>query len=127
MEKIEKELAYRDRAKERRDKFGLDDTPEFNKPKFAEPESSESSLSAPALPITNDNIGSRMLKAMGWTEGTGLGKSNQGMSDIIQVERRRSGLGLGSNNATLTPFTSESYKEAVRRTALQRFKEMSES
>jgi len=126
VENVEKELAYRDRAKERRDKFGIDDTPEIaNKPKFEEPVASESS-SAPALPISGDNIGNRMLKAMGWTEGTGLGKSNQGQADIIQVERRRSGLGLGSNNAAATPFT-KSYKDAVRRTALQRFKEMNEN
>ena len=61
-------------------------------------------VSAQALPITDDNVGSKMLKAMGWTEGSGLGKSNQGTADIIQVERRRGGLGLGNNNAT---FTSE--------------------
>nr|XP_027195844.1 RNA-binding protein 5-like [Dermatophagoides pteronyssinus] len=125
VEQVEREMNYRDRAKERRDKYGIDDTPEFSKRKF-EMEKQEKSREqrTPPPPISDDNIGSRMLKAMGWTEGTGLGKSNQGMSGIIEVERRKSGLGLGNQNAT---FSRESYKEAVRRTALQRFKEMNDS
>ncbi|OTF74478.1 hypothetical protein BLA29_004380 [Euroglyphus maynei] len=114
-----KQMNYRDRAKERRDKYGIDDTPEFSKRKFELEKEPIKEKTPP--PISDDNIGSRMLKAMGWTEGTGLGKSNQGMSGIIEVERRKSGLGLGNQNAK---FSRESYKEAVRRTALQRFKEM---
>lgn len=93
---------YRDRAKERRDKFGIDDTPEFSKKKLEKMKEPIESVSAEALPITDDNLGSKMLKAMGWTEGSGLGKSNQGTADIIQVERRKGGLGLGNNNATFT-------------------------
>ncbi|KAI7693125.1 RNA-binding protein 5 [Sarcoptes scabiei] len=124
---IEREMAYRDRAKERRDKFGIDDTPKYSAAhKFALENASidqNASIASPP-PISNDNIGNKMLKAMGWTEGTGLGKSNQGMSGVIEVTRRKSGLGLGSQNAT---YTRESYKEAVKRTALQRFKEMNES
>ena len=58
------QLAYRDRAKERREKYGFDDTPEYSKHKLDK--ESTQSLSAPEMPITNDNIGSRMLKAMGW-------------------------------------------------------------
>ncbi|XP_017472341.1 PREDICTED: RNA-binding protein 5-like [Rhagoletis zephyria] len=98
------ERGYRDRARERREKFGFDDTPEFSKKKLEKMKEPVETVSAQALPITDDNVGSKMLKAMGWTEGSGLGKSNQGTADIIQVERRRGGLGLGNNNAT---FTSE--------------------
>ncbi|KAH9526929.1 RNA-binding protein 5, variant 2 [Dermatophagoides farinae] len=125
VEQVEREMNYRDRAKERRDKYGIDDTPEFSKRKFEMEKQSLPPLKEKTPPpISDDNIGNRMLKAMGWTEGTGLGKSNQGMSGIIEVERRKSGLGLGNQNAT---FSRESYKEAVRRTALQRFKEMNDN
>lgn len=31
------------------------------------------------IPIDGTNIGSRLLKSMGWQEGTGIGKNNQGM------------------------------------------------
>lgn len=35
--------------------------------------------------IKNDNIGNRMLQRMGWHEGQGLGRDNQGRVDIIMV------------------------------------------
>lgn len=125
VENVERELGYRDRAKERRNKFGIDITPEYSiKSGDKDMAGSSTPAESPELPISTDNIGNKMLKAMGWTEGSGLGKSNQGISDIIQVERRRGSLGLGNNNAT---FTRETYKDAVRRTALQRFKEMSDN
>ena len=35
--------------------------------------------------IGSDNVGNRLLQKMGWQEGMGLGKSNQGRTSIIQV------------------------------------------
>lgn len=35
--------------------------------------------------ISAENVGNKMLQKMGWTEGMGLGRSNQGRTDIIQV------------------------------------------
>lgn len=35
--------------------------------------------------IRDDNIGNRMLQKMGWHEGQGLGRDNQGRVDIIMV------------------------------------------
>lgn len=52
----------------------------------------------------------------------GLGRSNQGMADIIQVERRSSGAGLGVHSTSVS--SGESYKDAVRRAMHQRYKEL---
>lgn len=61
---------YRDRARERRVKHGEPEDPKANKSKDK---------------IGSDNIGRKMLERMGWTEGLGLGKSNQGRADIVEV------------------------------------------
>lgn len=36
-------------------------------------------------PINSDNVGSRLLQKMGWSEGQGLGRKNQGRTSIIEV------------------------------------------
>lgn len=40
---------------------------------------------APAMPISSSNVGSRLLQKMGWSEGQGLGRKNQGRTQIIEV------------------------------------------
>ena len=35
--------------------------------------------------LDSSNIGSKMLQKMGWKEGLGLGKTNQGRTSIIEV------------------------------------------
>ena len=35
--------------------------------------------------IGGDNLGNKMLQRMGWKEGLGLGKDNQGRTSIIEV------------------------------------------
>jgi hypothetical protein len=37
------------------------------------------------LPLSSDNIGSKLMKKHGWQEGQGLGKKLQGRSDPLQV------------------------------------------
>lgn len=51
-------------------------------------------------PIDDSNKGSKLLKAMGWREGSGLGKSGQGRIEIIEAEKRILGAGLGSKNSS---------------------------
>ncbi|CAG2160271.1 unnamed protein product [Oppiella nova] len=131
LERTESEAGYRDRAKERRKKYGIPETPETNKLKtkylseLEERTSCDTTVPLHKTPISDNNIGNKMLKAMGWTEGTGLGKTNQGTKDIIEVERRTELVGLGMR-ANVSTATGQSYKDAVRRTMQMKFKEMHE-
>lgn len=43
------------------------------------------SAGLPQRAIDSSNKGNRMLQKMGWREGTGLGKTNQGRTNIIEV------------------------------------------
>ena len=40
--------------------------------------------------IGGDNLGNKMLQRMGWKEGLGLGKDNQGRTSIIEVNQLKS-------------------------------------
>lgn len=87
-------LQYRDRAKERRLKYGEADPPPVNrsrerfekefKRQSAQMQKQASSNLA-HVPIDESNVGNRLLQKMGWTEGTGLGKNKQGRTNIIEV------------------------------------------
>lgn len=82
-------MKYRDRAKERREKFGETDAPPPSKLKEKYLKAREAAEPAvpvlPQAPIGSDNVGNKLLQKMGWSEGQGLGKSNQGRTSIIQV------------------------------------------
>lgn len=83
---------YRDRAKERRLKYGESDEPQPSKLKEKFLKAREMPDVPPVIaassndPISSENVGNRLLQKMGWTEGQGLGKSNQGRTSIIQVQ-----------------------------------------
>lgn len=85
-------VQYRDRAKERRMKYGDPDEPQPSKLKEKYLKSRELVDSLPAStssvtePIGTENVGNKLLQKMGWTEGQGLGKLNQGRTTIIQVK-----------------------------------------
>lgn len=86
---IKEKIVYRDRAKERRMKYGDPDEPQPSKlkEKYLKAREVELSLPTPKVdePIGSENVGNRLLQKMGWTEGQGLGKLNQGRTTIIQV------------------------------------------
>lgn len=119
--------SYRDRARERRLKYGQPEVPDADlsttniNTLFTEARSSASSASSAGV----SGIGSKMLKAMGWSEGQGLGKAKQGTASIIEVERRSTGVGLGMKSTTTG--VGESYKDAVRRASWLRFQELSKN
>ncbi|KAF2360862.1 G-patch domain [Trinorchestia longiramus] len=45
--------------------------------------------------LTDDNIGYKMLKSMGWTEGQGLGPAGQGITQPVNQNGRSANHGLG--------------------------------
>lgn len=51
--------------------------------------------------LTSDNIGNKMLQAMGWQEGKGLGRRQQGITAPIAVRRQ--------NGSCLPHFSYLSY------------------
>lgn len=90
-ENVKEKIVYRDRAKERRMKYGDPDEPQPSKLKEKYLKSRELELpmatSSVSEPIGSENVGNRLLQKMGWTEGQGLGKQNQGRTTIIQVSK----------------------------------------
>lgn len=87
-------ITYRDRAKERRQKYVESEPPPPNKTrerfekelkKQATQMQRKASEQLAARPIDQSNLGNRMLQKMGWSEGQGLGRANQGRTNIIEV------------------------------------------
>jgi len=114
---------YRDRASERRVLFNQPDTPlpekETNKDtiKSKKPGGPVSPPSPPPLPVTlgqdATNVGNKMLKMMGWTEGTGLGTSGEGRVDPIQTAIYAQGVGLGASKGRELGKYTEGYSGYV--------------
>ena len=73
-------------------KYGETDSPPINRSKERfqrEMEKQQAAIQAQTnianVPIGENNVGNRLLQKMGWTEGQGLGRSNQGRTNIIEV------------------------------------------
>lgn len=79
--------------------------------------------------IDESNVGNRMLRNMGWTEGLGLGKDGSGMVEPVQAQAVDSRAGLGNHQKKVDPnlevHPGDSYKTLIQKKALQRFREMS--
>ncbi|XP_031336964.1 RNA-binding protein 5-B isoform X1 [Photinus pyralis] len=122
-------IVYRDRAKERRMKYGDTDEPQPSKLKEKYLKARElvdlPVTSSVAEPIGSENVGNRLLQKMGWTEGQGLGKANQGRTTIIQAEQRNSTVGLG-NKSAYTAVAGESYKDCVKKMMYARYQELTD-
>ncbi|KZV65850.1 hypothetical protein PENSPDRAFT_756163 [Peniophora sp. CONT] len=138
-EKKEEERKYRDRASERRVIYGQPDVPL--------PDPSSSSTRHPTKPATqsqsqasptpppqvnpgedSSNIGNKLLKAMGWKEGTGLGvEGNEGRTAPVQAAVYASGAGLGAAKGRLVEDEVKrkegyaGYVERVRDAARERY------
>merc|ERR1711963_264924 len=121
---------YKDRAKERRKKFGKEELPPENKFKdkymaaMADVAASGAPAGADAPKLDDSNIGNKMLQKMGWKDGLGLGKKNQGRTDIIQTKGRLAQSGLGTSQPSLGP--NDSYKDVARKTLWNRYNDQGE-
>ncbi|XP_063834147.1 RNA-binding protein 5-A-like isoform X1 [Ostrinia nubilalis] len=113
---------YRDRAAERRMKFGEDEPPPIRK-RYEPPEIRVPVQSHPP-PSVVDTIGGKMLQKMGWSEGRGLGKEEQGRIAPIEAEQRPSLVGLGQKRGIYTPTPGETYRDTVKKLMIARYKEV---
>lgn len=124
LERKETELKYRDRAAERREKYGVPEPPAPKK-KFYKPPTPTVNYEQPTKNgLTSDNIGNKMLQAMGWQEGKGLGRHQQGITAPISASLRTKGTGLGIKGSSYELSASDTYKDAVRKAMFSRFSEM---
>ncbi|XP_035237644.1 RNA-binding protein 5-B-like isoform X1 [Anguilla anguilla] len=125
MERKESEMKYRDRAAERREKYGIPEPPAPKKKKFTPQPPPVVNYEQPTKDgLNSDNIGNKMLQAMGWQEGKGLGRNQQGITAPIQAQLRMKGAGLGTKGSNYGLSPSETYKDAVRKAMFARFTEM---
>ncbi|KAG8896600.1 hypothetical protein FRC01_011710 [Tulasnella sp. 417] len=123
---------YRDRAQERRRVHNQPDVPmptpaNSGKPRFADGPSTEASTApTPAAPVDpgkdENNIGNKMLKKMGWSEGSGLGTEGEGRAEPVKAAVYASGAGIGaSKGKEVTGFASSNYADAAKESARERF------
>uniref|UniRef100_A0A182NTB3 RNA-binding protein 5 n=1 Tax=Anopheles dirus TaxID=7168 RepID=A0A182NTB3_9DIPT len=128
-------LQYRDRAKERRAKYGEDEAPPVNRSKErfqreiekqTHTQSSYPQGTASAVPIGQNNIGNKLLQKMGWSEGQGLGRANQGRTNIIEAEQRVANVGLGikANAAAQYGRTTDDYKTYIKKMMKSRYEQV---
>lgn len=92
-QKVQKAQApkYRDRASERRVLFNQPDAPMPETAQTSKPMAKREASGPPRPPTPppaplnpgqdTNNVGNKLLKMMGWTEGTGLGTSGEGRVD----------------------------------------------
>uniref|UniRef100_A0A669DMN2 RNA binding motif protein 5 n=1 Tax=Oreochromis niloticus TaxID=8128 RepID=A0A669DMN2_ORENI len=127
MKLIQKErerMKYRDRAAERREKYGIPEPPAPKKKKFNQPAPAINYEQPTKDGLNSDNIGNKMLQAMGWKEGKGLGRNQQGITAPIEAQLRTKGAGLGTKGTNYTLSPSDTYKDAVRKAMFARFTEL---
>ncbi|CAH8551709.1 unnamed protein product [Dicrocoelium dendriticum] len=129
------QTGYRDRAKERRDRYGPPSPPRkiYNAspqtavppPMLPDPTPSMFTGPPPMMPPQQPgpNVGSRLMEKMGWQAGQGLGRENQGRTQIIEAEFREAGVGLGIKSSKRGP-PSDNYKDNVKRAMFARFHEI---
>ena len=130
-EQKESEL-YLDRAAERRDAFGVNDdelkkiAKERQDSRSAEDSRSAVKTNIPqVLASSDESIGAKLMKKMGWKEGSGLGKESDGIVEAIKAKTlENSGAGIGATNLiTADEIKPKSYNDIVRGDRRKRYNE----
>lgn len=109
-----KDLSYRDRAAERRMKYGEDE------PIIVRNVRPDPVMSSVPQAIGEENIGNKLLQKMGWTAGQGLGKEGQGRIGPVEAQ----GGGLGRKKGIYTAGPGETYKECVKKLTMARYQDL---
>uniref|UniRef100_K7GBT8 G-patch domain-containing protein n=1 Tax=Pelodiscus sinensis TaxID=13735 RepID=K7GBT8_PELSI len=122
LEKREREGKGQEKGNGRRERFQRLDSPERKRPKEAW--DSESDQSPAGKARIESNKGSRTLQAVGWKEGSGLGRQQQGMTSPVEAEGQKKGAGLGNQGKPSKRQSNETYRDAVRRVMFARYKEL---
>ncbi|XP_077182144.1 RNA-binding protein 6 [Paroedura picta] len=123
LERREREGRFKEKGGDRREKFEERDSPERKRPKYSRDSESDHKTTDKGRKDSN-NKGSRMMQAMGWKEGSGLGRNEQGMTSPVEAESRKKGAGLGSQGRPNRRQSNETYRDAVRRVMFARYKEL---
>ncbi|KAJ1310172.1 hypothetical protein OPQ81_006916 [Rhizoctonia solani] len=119
---------YRDRAAERRVALRQPDHPmpelgqADKKRKWAEgPPPPAPPPAPPVQPGKDDNnVGNKLLKKMGWSEGAGLGAGGEGRVNPIETAIYEQGVGIGASKAKeVTNF--QGYREMAKDSARDRY------
>ncbi|XP_028574465.2 RNA-binding protein 6 isoform X1 [Podarcis muralis] len=123
LERREREGRFKEKGGDRRERFEERNSPERKRPKnFRNSESDYKPTDRGRL--ESNNKGSRMMQAMGWKEGSGLGRNEQGMTSPVEAESRKRGAGLGTQGRPSRRQSNETYRDAVRRVMFARYKEL---
>ncbi|EDV25915.1 uncharacterized protein TRIADDRAFT_55476 [Trichoplax adhaerens] len=110
-----KELLYRDRAKERRQLYGQPDKVKEGPGRKSRQQNITKYEQPTKHGLTGSNVGNKMLKAMGWSEGEGLGRANQGITAPISAQVRSATAGLGADCSDYGVSAGDSYQEALKK------------
>ncbi|CEL52198.1 RNA-binding protein 5-A OS=Xenopus laevis GN=rbm5-a PE=2 SV=1 [Rhizoctonia solani AG-1 IB] len=119
---------YRDRAAERRVALRQPDHPmpepsqSDKKRKWAEgPPPAAPPPAPPVQPAKDDtNVGNKLLKKMGWSEGVGLGAGGEGRVNPVETAIYEQGVGIGASKAKeVTNF--QGYREMAKDSARDRY------
>ena len=124
-EQKESEL-YLDRAAERRDAFGVNDDELKKIAKERQDSRSTVKINTPqVLASSDESIGAKLMKKMGWKEGSGLGKESDGIVEAIKAKTlENSGAGIGATNLiTADEIKPKSYNDIVRGDRRKRYNE----